>query len=171
MIMQRVWAMPHRYTFKIPPIAALVREYVGDGEGWVDPFAGKFSPAEFTNDLNPNMTARYHLHAKEFVSQLNCDYNGVLFDPPYSLTQVKECYDKIGVALFKEDAQKFPSNVKDIIAPKIRIGGLAICFGWNSQGFGSGLGFELIEILLVAHGRNHNDTIVTVERRVGTVNR
>lgn len=26
-------------------------------------------------------------------------------------------------------------------------------------------GFEIIEIMLVAHGGNHNDTIVTVERK------
>ena len=28
------------------------------------------------------------------------------------------------------------------------------------------LGFEIIEILLVAHGRSHNDTIVTVEQKL-----
>lgn len=27
-------------------------------------------------------------------------------------------------------------------------------------------GFEIIEILLVAHGLHHNDTIVTVERKI-----
>lgn len=27
-------------------------------------------------------------------------------------------------------------------------------------------GFEIVEILLVAHGSNHNDTIVTVEKKV-----
>lgn len=29
-----------------------------------------------------------------------------------------------------------------------------------------GNGFEIIEILLVAHGGMHNDTIVTVERKL-----
>lgn len=45
---------------------------------------------------------------------------------------------------------------------------MAISFGWNSQGFGKNLGFKIIEILLVAHGRGHNDTIVTVEERFST---
>jgi len=92
-------------------------------------------------------------------------YKGVLFDPPYSLRQTKECYDGFGYSMSLEDTQSFPNNVKDIIAHKIDISGIAICFGWNSGGFSINLGFELIEILLVAHGGHHTDTIVTVERK------
>ena len=44
-------------------------------------------------------------------------------------------------------------------------GGKAICFGWNSNGLGKGRGFELLKVLLVAHGGSKNDTIVTVERK------
>jgi len=52
----------------------------------------------------------------------------------------------------------------------LKPGGIAICFGWNSMGFGLTRGYELKEILLVTHGAAHNDTIVTVERKnVGTV--
>lgn len=140
--------------------------YVANGSGWIDPFAGENSPAEITNDLNPTKPTKYHLHAKEFVTQLTEQYKGVLFDPPYSLRQVKECYDSLGVKLFQDDSQRFPQNVKELIAPKIEPGGYAITFGWNSQGFGKNLGFEIIEILLVPHGRSHNDTIVTVEEKV-----
>jgi len=42
------------------------------------------------------------------------------------------------------------------------------CCGWDSNGFGKNRGFELIELLLVCHGGRHNDTIVTVERKVNT---
>jgi len=159
----RAWAMPSRHTFLIKPIAKLIGKYINDGKGWIDPFTGENSPAEITNDINPLKPAKYHLHAKEFAAQLEGIYEGVLFDPPYSLRQVKECYDAIGVKLFQEDTQRFPQNVKELISPKIKIGGVAITFGWNSQGFGKNLGFELIEILLVPHGRGHNDTIITVE--------
>jgi len=38
-------------------------------------------------------------------------------------------------------------------------------FGWNSCGMGDRHGFEQIEILLVAHGGAHNDTICLAERR------
>lgn len=163
MTIKRIWAMPSHHTFKIKPIKELVEKYVGDGIGWVDPFAGENSPAEFTNDMNPQKPSKFHLPAKEFAEQLDGSYNGVLFDPPYSLRQVKECYESIGVKLFQEDTQRFPQNVKEKIAHKIKTGGYAITFGWNSQGFGKNLGFEIIEILLVPHGRGHNDTIVVVE--------
>lgn len=45
-------------------------------------------------------------------------------------------------------------------------GGVCISFGWNSMGIGKKNGFEIIEILLVAHGGMHNDTIVTVETKL-----
>lgn len=158
--------MPNKWTFKIKPIQKLLQRYVGDGAGWIDPFAGENSPAEITNDLNPDRPALFHLHALEFAKQLNKQYKGVLFDPPYSLRQVKECYDEIGIELLKDDANYFPFNVKKEISGKIELGGYAICFGWNSQGFGKSLGFKLIEVLMVPHGRTHNDTIVTVERKI-----
>lgn len=46
------------------------------------------------------------------------------------------------------------------------MGGYAITFAWNSNGIGKKYGFELQEILLVAHGSQHNDTIVTVEKKI-----
>lgn len=163
MIYNRIWAMPDRWTFTIKPIAKLISKYVGNGVGWIDPFAGENSPAEITNDLNPLRPAKFHLHAKEFATNLHSKYKGVLFDPPYSLRQTKECYDGIGYDMSQEDTQSFPNNIKDIIAHKIETGGIAICFGWNSGGFGKNLGFEMVEILLVPHGGHHSDTIVTVE--------
>lgn len=166
MIIRREWAMPSAWTFTIKPISKLIAKYIGDGTGWVDPFAGENSPAEITNDLNPLRPAKFHLHAKDFAEQLDQKYKGVLFDPPYSLRQAKECYDGIGYGMSVEDTQSFPNNVKDVLAHKIEIGGHAICFGWNSGGFGKGLGFEMIEILLVPHGGHHSDTIVTVEKKI-----
>lgn len=162
----RSWAMPNKFTFQIKPIKKLLDNYVGNGAGWIDPFAGESSPAEITNDINPKRKAKYHLHAVDFCKQLNGNlYNGVLFDPPYSLRQVKECYNSIGINMSFEDSKMFPTNVKDLIAPKIKPNGVAICCGWDSTGLGKNRGFELIELLLVCHGGRHNDTIVTVERK------
>lgn len=158
--------MPSRHTFTIEPIRLLLNRYVGDGIGWVDPFAGEYSPAELTNDLNPNKPTNYHLHAVEFAKVIPNDRAGVILDPPYSLTQLKSCYESIGKKIFQDDKNYFPHNVKKLIAPKIEMGGYAITCGWNSQGFGKKLGFEIVEILMVAHGRSHNDTIVTVERKI-----
>ena len=164
---QRAWAMPNRWTFRIPPIANLVARYVGDGKGWIDPFAGMASPAEITNDLNPKAKAQYHLDALDFLKGLEGQYGGVLFDPPYSYQQMKECYESIGVGrITARHATNFYGDLRDAIAPLIRPGGLAISCGWNSIGMGKTHGFEIIEILLCCHGRAHNDTIVTVERKI-----
>ena len=166
MDISRVWAMPNKWTFKIKPIAELLKRYVGDGVGWVDPFAGENSPADITNDLNPKRPTKYHLYAHEFVEQIS-DFKGILFDPPYNLSQIKECYENIGSG-FPDDWNLDASfgKVKTVLADKINFGGTAISFGWSSGGFGKNRGFEIVEILLVPHGGHHYDTIVTVEKKI-----
>ena len=169
MIINRVWAMPNKWTFQIKPIAELLARYVGDGKGWIDPFAGMTSPAEITNDLNPKAKAQYHLDALDFINQLEGEYNGLLFDPPYSLHQMKECYDSIGRKMTGREASEFYGDFRKAVKSKIKPGGIAISFGWNSIGMGKTHGFEIIEILLVCHGRAHNDTIVTVDRKIASL--
>ena len=167
MIINRVWAMPNKWTFTIPPIAELVNKYVGDGKGWIDPFAGMNSPAEITNDLNPEAKATYHLDALDFLNQLGGQYKGVIFDPPYSYQQMKQCYESIGKgSITCRHATNFYGDLRNAIENRIVPGGIALSFGWNSIGIGKTHGFEIIEILLVCHGRAHNDTICTVEKKV-----
>ena len=168
MIINRVWAMPNKWTFTIKPIAELLARYVGDGKGWIDPFAGMYSPAEFTNDLNPDMPTSYHLDAEIFCNKLEGDmYKGCLFDPPYSYRQIKECYNGIGLKPTQlETSTNFYRKVINAIYRKIEVNGLAICCGWNSIGFGKYRGFKLTEVLMVCHGQHHNDTLVTVERKI-----
>ena len=168
MNIRRVWAMPNKHTFLIKPISVLIRKYiVNGGENWIDPYAGENSPAEITNDLNPNKPTKYHLEAKEFLKQLTGQYEGCLFDPPYSFRQIQECYNGIGKEVHQKDTQiSFYSEAKNIACKLIKPGGIVISFGWNSMGFGKNRGFEIIEILLVAHGGTKNDTIVTVEKKV-----
>lgn len=164
----RAWAMPDKDTFRIKPIKSLLDCYVGNGKDWIDPFAGNNSPAEITNDIDLLTKATYHCHAATFLSDFKCpgEFKGAIFDPPYSLRQVKECYDRLGLDMSFEDSKGFPTNIKDKLSYLIRPGGLAICCGWDSNGFGKQRGFELIEILLVAHGGRHNDTIITVESKI-----
>ena len=59
------------------------------------------------------------------------------------------------------------SNQKKEISRLVKPNGIVITCSWNSNGIGKSYGFELIEVLLVAHGGWHNDTIVTVERYHG----
>ena len=168
---RRVWAMPNKWTFKIKPITELLGRY-NVGDGWIDPFAGQYSPAEITNDHNPDSNALVHKDALDFVKTLEDEKHlGCLFDPPYSIHEVKRHYDQMGM---KYDWRTDPTagfvRVRDIASQKIVIGGHVIYFGWNSNAFGKKRGFEIVEVLLVAHGGNRNDTIVTVEKKIKSVN-
>lgn len=58
------------------------------------------------------------------------------------------------------------SNQKKEIGRIVKKEGIVICCGWNTGGIGENNGFEIIEILLVPHGGWHNDTIVTVCKKV-----
>ena len=51
----------------------------------------------------------------------------------------------------------------------VKPGGVVITCGWNSGGIGAEFGFAIQEILLVPHGGWHNDTIVTVDKKLGQV--
>jgi hypothetical protein len=166
-IMSRVWAMPNKWTFEVPPLIKIIRRYKKPGQVWADPFAGHNSPAEFTNDLNTASPALFHLEAQEFVLQMLDivgQVDGAIFDPPYSLTQVSRSYQNMGLQ-FKGSENPtggFP-KVRDGLSRLVRRGGIVISYGWNTVGMGKKRGFEPIEYLICSHGGNRNDTLVTVE--------
>ena len=169
-IMRRVWAMPNHETFSIRPISDLVRCYLTAAQCSVDPFARNSPLATWRNDLNPKTAAPYHLECTEFLTLLHekgVQADLMLIDPPYSPRQVKECYDAIGQKMQQDDALLGKiRKVRKAAIDKIMLpGGHVITCGWNTVGMGKTLGYELIEILLVCHGSDHNDTLVTVERR------
>ena len=170
MKMDRKWAMPNHNTFSIKPIKEIITKYISGV--WIDPFSRE-SPEEIkkfciTNDLDPSFDADYHLESLEFLNQIEDNfYDGVLFDPPYSPRQISECYKGVGKKVHQEDTQSsFYTKRKESAAKKVKVGGYSISFGWSSGGLGKKNGFEIVEILLVAHGGAHNDTIVTVERKM-----
>lgn len=161
-IIERKWSMPNKWTFTIKPIKELLNDEITDGI-WIDPFAGKNSPAQITNDLNPEHPTTYHMDALAFLKTFaDNSIDGVLFDPPYSPRQVKECYDGIG-GLKWDGRTTFWSDTKDEISRIVKSGGKVICFGWSSMGCGKSRGFKMNRILLVRHGGTKNDTICTVE--------
>ena len=167
MKISRSWSMPNKSTFKIKPIKQLLEKYVGD-EIWVDPFAGWNSPAKIKNDINPKRQTEYCMDALEFLKGIpNNSVDGVLYDPPYSMRQAKECYEGFGVELLKirPTQMNYWSECKNEIQRILKKDGVSISFGWNSQGIGKNRGFEIIEIMLIPHGGSRNDTIVTVEKK------
>lgn len=166
MKIERKWGMPSRWTFSIDPIARMLARYVHYGE-WIDPFAGKTSPAKIRNDMNPKVPAEYHMDALDFLKMLpDRSADGVLFDPPYSPSQVKECYEGLGTPLTGDKTKmSYWSDCKKQIDRVLRPGGYVICFGWNSMGIGMKMKYEMEYILLVPHGGGKNDTICVVQKK------
>ena len=165
----RQFAMPNRETFSLPPVSELLDRWLVGTARVVDPFARSSKRGTITNDLNPSVGAQYNLKAEDFVTQLQPSgiADAVLFDPPYSPRQITECYQSVGLKCTTQDTQnaRLYKVVKDGLDRLLRPGGIAICCGWNSMGFGMVRGYIMLEILLVTHGGAHNDTIVTVERK------
>jgi DNA modification methylase len=118
--------------------------------------------------LTPEYPTKLHLNALDFLKIFTDNtVDMVLYDPPYSFRQVSECYKKLDLTVTAKDTSNaFFANFKKEIARVVKKDGIVISCGWNSNGIGKKLGFEQQEILLVAHGSNHNDTIVTVERKI-----
>lgn len=166
----RYWAMPCADTFDCEPIKGFVQKYLLKSKVSVDPFARNKRWATHTNDLNPNTAAEQHMEAEHFLlglRNIGAKPDLVIFDPPYSLTQVARSYQDIGLQFKgKENPSGGFPMVRDLIAELLTPDGICLSFGWNSVGIGSGRGFEIIEGMLVCHGGNHNDTICMAERRV-----
>lgn len=159
----RVWAMPNIWTFRVKPISKLLSRYVKQGGGWVDPFSGESKLCEFRNDIETDQPSK--MDALEFLKTFEDNsIQGVLFDPPYSVEQCLRRYTpKQGGTAGRAE---YWARCKDEIARIIKAGGIAISFCWDSVGMGGKRGFKIEEIMLVCHGACHNDTIVTVDRKV-----
>lgn len=168
MKINRVWAMPNAKTFSIPHIKELVESHVREAKVIIDPFANSCRYGTITNDLNPEFDTTYHLDALEFLKMQESESADlVLYDPPYSISQAAEMYKAYGKEKLEVNVanMKYWASCKDEVARILKPNGIVICCGWNSNGVGSGRGFDMVEMLVVAHGGSKNDTIVTVERK------
>ena len=175
MNISRVWEMPNSKTFKIRAIRDVIKKYVTEDDWVIDPFANEFSIKQeinvgkyISNDIDTDYATDFHLEAQDFMKLFEdgC-IDVVLFDPPYSSRQVSECYKKLGKTVTMHDTSSgYFTKFKEEISRVVKPNGIVITCGWNSNGIGKKYGFEIIEILLVAHGGMHNDTIVTIERKI-----
>lgn len=165
MLIERAWAIPSAWTFTIKPIANLLRQEMTEGI-WIDPFAGRNSPATITNDLIEK--ADFKMDALEFLkSRKDNEADGILLDPPYSFRQVSEHYKRAGIKITGwHTSFGWSSAIKNEAARIIKPGGKVICFGWNTMGLGKNRGFKMERVLIVPHGGQRNDTLVTVEYKI-----
>lgn len=123
--------------------------------------------ATHTNDLNPATAAEHHMGACAFLAMLverGVRADLLIFDPPYSPRQISECYKAAGLTAGMKETQnaRLYGECRKLMKQLALPGCVALCFGWNSAGMGKPWITE--EILLVAHGGAHNDTICTADR-------
>jgi hypothetical protein len=168
----RTWAMPNSDTFSVRPIGDFVRSYLAASKVSVDPFARNNLWATYTNDINPNTAAQRHMDAEDFLYQLRGEGLGAgvdlaILDPPYSPRQISECYQELGRKVGMTDTQSsvLYARVRAALLPLLTPNATVLSFGWSSTGMGAKHGFDISEILLVAHGGAHNDTICVAEVR------
>lgn len=164
--------MPNAETFSIKPIAEFVQAYLACAKVSIDPFARNNRLATFTNDIDMATAAEFHHDAERFLALMaergvTCDL--ALFDPPYSPRQVSEHYRAAGLECGRKETQTSAlySRVRKALDPILRPGGVVLSFGWHSNGMGPK--YELQEVLLVAHGSAHNDTICIAERKQSAI--
>ena len=165
MVIKREWAFPSSRTFTVKPIKKFVERWIIGSQVIVDPFTNNCKYGTITNDLNPAYDTDYHLDALDFLKLIpdeSCDC--VIYDPPYSLRQVKECYEGVGINVTQEHTQaSWRAKHLDEIQRILKPGGIALSFGWNTNGVGKKRGFEISEILIVAHGGSKYDTLCVAE--------
>ena len=159
--------MPNSNTFDVPCIGEFVKSYLRESKTSVDPFARNKNWATCTNDLNPTTSAQCHMEALEYLGALYNEgkyFDLAIFDPPYSPRQVSECYSGIGKAATQADTQASTwADWRSALDKLIPVGGIVLSFGWNSIGMGKKHNYKILEIMLVCHGGQHNDTICMAE--------
>lgn len=163
--------MPSGDTFTVRPIGEFVRRYLAGSRLSVDPFARNNLWATLRNDINPATLAPQHMDAAAFLQSLLRDYAGridlAILDPPYSPRQISECYKQAGLVADVQATQNAAlyARAREALLPLLTKTATVLSFGWNSSGMGKQHGFAIREVLLVAHGGAHNDTICIAEVR------
>ena len=170
MLIERVFSFPSGNTFDIEPIGQLVKRYLRAAGVSTDPFARDKRWATYTNDLNPNTAAEWHMDSAVFLEMLvsqKVKADLVIFDPPYSPRQIKEVYEGIGLKMTQQDGWRTNGwkRERKAINELVNVGGHVISFGWHTNGIGKYYGFCMKEMLIVNHGWGHNDTLCVVEEK------
>lgn len=169
MRMSRDWAFPNKNTFEMRPMRELIGRYLQSPS--VDPFAGISKVADIRNDLDPDCGQESSVSAEDFLRDIDTQsVNTILFDPPYSNRQVSDCYKRLGKTVDLTTTQNSHwEMIKNEFTRILKPHGHVLSFGWTSTQMGKIRGFEIVEVLLVAHGAGRYDTICTVERKLPTL--
>ena len=126
-------------------------------------FAGT-SKHGITNDLDPTKETDYTMEAVEFLKQYKDNsIDTVLFDPPFTM-ELHKLYYKHGQKGKMYGAWIW--EVKKEIARVLKVGGVCIHSGYETNGIGAIKGFEKDKLLIVAHGGLLRDTFTYTEVKI-----
>lgn len=142
--MTRLFSLPNKQPYKISHVKKLFKKYVHGVTLDLFPFPYQQDALTTIQD-----------HQDESI---DC----ITFDPPYSNYQLKKQYEDKGIAMIKANRNYFGELFKEI-KRVVKPGGYIVTLGWNSK---RASGFEFEEIILLNHGTMHNDTIITVQRKI-----
>ena len=149
---------PRKWTFEQPKLKEWIERRCNGKV--LNLFAGKtkLKVDEFrvdaSNEFSPNIVSDGY----DFVKNTKMKFDTIILDPPYNLRKSREKYDGKYIGSF--------TKIKNILKNILNDGGKIITLGYDSVGMGVGRGFEKIDICLICHNGDHNDTICTVETKI-----
>jgi len=127
-----------------------------------DPFARNCLLAHpHTNDIDPNTKAVHHDDAASYLAgQDTSSFDAVIFDPPFSPNQATRYeYGTTNIYTTPGAVPRLMKEIERILRP----GGLLLKFGFNTTRHKGH--FDLVHVIIVNHGGNHNDTLVSLWRK------
>lgn len=149
---------PKKYTFEQPKL----KEWVEDNcKGRVlNLFAGKviLNCDEIRVDIDEDCPAKYHMDAFSFVElaiKEGMKFDTIVLDPPYNLRKSREKYGGRYIGSFTKIKNELPKILND--------NGRIITLGYDTVGMSKSRGFKKIEVCIVCHNGDHNDTLCLVE--------
>lgn len=163
-LLSRINCQPSKNTFSMKPAYALAKRWIGNPHDWIDPFARDCQLVYWTNDLNPETDAKEHLDFRDFfdsVIESKITVEGVILDPPFSPDQIKRSYEGIGYDFTQEDSHGLYNHAWDKILEIMPM--YVIMAGWHTNGRKEH--YELEEVMILAHGSQHYDTLISVWRK------
>lgn len=150
---------PNKYTFKMPRVKKWVEK---NCQGYtLNLFAGKIllDANEFRVDIDKEMPADHYGDAFEFVETWKGKkFDTIILDPPYNLRKSREKYDGRWIGSL--------TKIKNILHEIMNDRCIVISFGYDTTGMAKSRGFEKLEVLVICHSGDHNDSLAVVERKL-----
>lgn len=157
--------LPSPDTLTIPVFRVAANEYLFDRKRVADLFARncRLGTKGLRNDIDKNTKAEKHLDVFKFLEKIPEEsLDAVIIDPPFSFNQAAKHY--------KNSAGKclgvgWIPAVRREAGKKLKPGGIMICLGWDANGAGNKKLFDLIRVIVCAHGQARNATIMTIDKK------